>query len=108
GRHHRRDRQQLPGRGHRVRHPRARRLLGAVVRPLPRGRSRARGDRLRARRHADRQAQRRREPADRRPVRGPVDPDDDPLPQRPDRHQGRRRAAAQAPRGPAGARPDPV
>ena len=65
GRHQARHRQQLPGRGARERASRARRLLGAVVRAVPGRRSRPRGDRRRARRPAHRQAQHRREPADR-------------------------------------------
>ena len=61
---------QLPGRGHRVRYPGARRLLGPLVRPVPRRRPRARGDQLRARRSPGREAQRRRQPADGREPTG--------------------------------------
>ena len=48
GRHQARDRRRLPGRGARVRAARAGRLLGAVVRAVPRRRPRPRGDRRRA------------------------------------------------------------
>ena len=43
--HHRRHRRHVPGRGPRVRHPRDRRLLGRLVRPVPHGRAGARGAR---------------------------------------------------------------
>ncbi|CAA9486102.1 MAG: Thioredoxin, partial [uncultured Solirubrobacteraceae bacterium] len=101
--HHRCDRRQLPGRGSRVRDTDPRRLLGAVVRSLPRDRPAARGDRRGARRRPDRQGQRRREPAHRRPIPDPLDPVADPVPERrgdqapaPDALQEPARGAARA------------
>src|SRR3954452_3721200 len=71
---------------------------------MPHDRPRAGGDRLRARRPADRQAQHRRQPADRGPVPGARDPDHDPLPQRPGGQADPGRAPEEAHRGRVGAR----
>ena len=53
----------------------------------------------------DRQAEHRREPADRGPLPGPLDPDDDPLQGRPARQDGHRRLPQEEARAGARARP---
>ncbi|CAA9523145.1 MAG: Thioredoxin, partial [uncultured Solirubrobacterales bacterium] len=101
----RRQRHQLPGRGHRVRGAGARRLLGPLVWSVPRGRPGARGDRQRALGRAHREAQRRRQPADGGEVRRHVDPDDDPVQARPAGRDHRRSAPEAAARAAARAGP---
>ncbi|CAA9258018.1 MAG: Thioredoxin, partial [uncultured Blastococcus sp.] len=95
GRQHREGhRHQLRDRRAGQRQARAGRLLGGVVRPLQDDRARAGGDRRRARRQADdREAQHRREPADRPRLPGHVDPDHDGLPGRQAGQEHHRRQA---------------
>ena len=94
---HTRHRRLVPGRGARVRAPGRRRLLGRLVRPLPRHEPDPRGARRRSRRPARREDRRGRQPRGRRPLRRPGDADLHGLPRRRSRRAARRLAPEAAP-----------